>query len=266
MADIGYYILYYILGYRKDVVRKNLSNAFPNKSKEELKSIEKKYYQHLCNLFFEIMKCISFNKNSITKRFHIEKNEDLNKSYSQGKDVVLLCGHYNNWELWASAMPSLIDFNCVAVYKPLSNSFADIKTKEIREKHGMKMISMNESIKYMIQNKGLKNAYIFLADQSPSNMANVHWNTFLNQETPWMLGGVTVGKKLDHEFYFAYIEQIKRGNYKVKFKKISNSDSDLNEQEILDIYSTNLEKIIKEKPQYWLWSHKRWKRKRSSNV
>jgi KDO2-lipid IV(A) lauroyltransferase len=266
MADVAYFILYYALNYRKGVVRTNLKNAFPDKSKEELLSIEKKYYQHLCNLFFEIMKTISFSKKSVDKRFHVEPNTDLEKSYADGKDVVLMCGHFNNWELWASAMPYLVKFKSVAVYKPLTNDFAEMKAKETREKHGMKMVSMNESIRYMVKNKKSKSAYIFLADQSPSNMANVRWNTFLNQDTPWMLGGTSIGKKLGMDFYFAYIEQTSKGQFNVKFKKISDADDQMSDEEVIDTYVKNLEGVIKENPQYWLWSHKRWKHKKKDHV
>ncbi|MEZ4937972.1 MAG: hypothetical protein R2799_10325 [Crocinitomicaceae bacterium] len=194
MSDVAYYILYYALNYRKDVVRMNLRNAFPNKTPEELKIIERNYYHHLCSLFFEIMKTISFNRNLVEKHFQIEENADLKESFKNGRDVIFMCGHFNNWELWASAMPYMIDHQCVAVYKPLSNSYAEIKAKEVRERHGMKMISMNESLKYMYKHQGNKSAYIFLADQSPSNMSKVRWNTFLNQDTPWMLGGTSIGK------------------------------------------------------------------------
>ena len=266
MADIAYFILYYALNYRKDVTRMNLKNAFPEKSEKELKEIEKKYYHHLCHLFFEIMKTISFNKKSVPKRFFVKENEDLKKSYDNGRDVVFMCGHFNDWELWASAMPYLIDFKCVAIYKPLANQFAEQKAKETRERHGMKMVAMNESIRYMMQNKNSKSAYIILADQSPSNMTNVHWNTFLNQETPWMLGGTTIGKKLEMDFYFAYIAQLERGKYEVRFKKISDGKDSMTDKDILDLYTQNLEGIIREKPQYWLWSHKRWKHKKADHV
>lgn len=266
MADTAYFILYYALNYRKDVVRKNLKKAFPNKSPEELKKIEKKYYQHLCDLFFEIMKTISFKKSLVAKHFEIVENQDLKDSYKNAKDVIFLCGHFNNWELWASAMPYMIDHKCVAVYKPLGNSYAEYKAKEVRERHGMKMVSMNESLKYMYRNQGEKSAYIFLADQSPSNMSKVRWNTFLNQDTPWMLGGTSIGKKLKMDFYFAYIEKTKRGKFKVHFKKISDADDSLKDFEVIDLYTQNLEAIITENPQYWLWSHKRWKHKKPENV
>lgn len=266
MADVAYFILYYPLNYRKDVVRKNLKNAFPEKTDSELKAIEKQYYHHLCNLFFEIMKCISLSKKTVDQRFSVEPNSDLDQSYKDGKDVVLMCGHFNNWELWASAMPYLIQHKSVAVYKPLANKFADIKSKETRERHGMKMVSMNESIKYMVKNQKSKSAYIFLSDQSPSNMTNVRWNTFLNQETAWMLGGTSIGKKLGMDFYFAYIEQIERGKYEVKFKKISDANDHLSDEDVMDIYVKNLEAIIQENPQYWLWSHKRWKHKKKDHV
>ncbi|MCB0478468.1 MAG: lysophospholipid acyltransferase family protein [Crocinitomicaceae bacterium] len=266
MSDVAYYILYYALNYRKDVVRMNLRNAFPNKTPEELKIIERNYYHHLCSLFFEIMKTISFNRNLVEKHFQIEENADLKESFKNGRDVIFMCGHFNNWELWASAMPYMIDHQCVAVYKPLSNSYAEIKAKEVRERHGMKMISMNESLKYMYKHQGNKSAYIFLADQSPSNMSKVRWNTFLNQDTPWMLGGTSIGKKLGMDFYFAYIEQLERGKFKVHFKKISDANDSLKDVEIIDLYSENLEEVIRENPQFWLWSHKRWKHKKQDHV
>ena len=264
VSDSVYLLLYYIVGYRKKVVRENLQKSFPNKSPKELNKIEKVFYKHFSDFLVESAKSLTISNRAIKERCALINPEVVEKYYKQGKDVIVLCGHYNNWEYYAVGIAQQLKHQTIAVYRPLKNRFYDKKILNSRQRFGMKMLSMREIPRYFAHkdNTTLEPILsVMVNDQSPCNPSMAYWNTFLNQETGWMKGAEKIAKKYDQVVLFGAIRKKKRGFYEVTFSPISEDVSTERDGFVLDKHAELLELVIREEPAYWLWSHRRWKHK-----
>lgn len=262
VSNIVYLFTYYIIGYRKKVVRKNLTNSFPHLSHAELLSIEKKFYKHFADFLVESAKSVSISDKAIKERCALINPEILHKYFDEGKSVIVLCGHYNNWEYYAVGIAQQMKHSTIAAYKPLKNKFFDDVILKSRQRFGMKMMSMREIPRYFANNKMEQPTLsIMVNDQSPSNPKTAYWNTFLNQDTGWMKGAEKLAAKYDQAVLFGCIRKKKRGFYEVTFYPISDNVKQEKDGFVLDKHAEYLEMVINEHPEYWLWSHKRWKHK-----
>ncbi len=263
ISSIVYVILYYITGYRKEVVRKNLKNSFPDLSDTARVTIEKKFYKHFADFLVESAKSLSISDKEIRKRCAFINPEVVNEYYEQGKDVIVLCGHYNNWEYYAVGIAQQMKHNAIAAYHPLKNEFFDNKILKSRQRFGMKMMSMRRIPRFFTNKPSNQPILsVMLNDQSPADPKNAYWNTFLNQDTGWMRGAEKIAKKYNQVVLFGAIRKKKRGFYEVKFTPISEDVSKEREGYVLDKHAEYLEAVIRENPEFWLWSHRRWKHKR----
>lgn len=263
LSDCLYIICYHIIGYRRKVVRNNLKNSFPLLSETERKSIEKKFYHHFTDFLVESAKSLTISEKEIMNRCSITNPELPNSYFEKGKSIIVLCGHYNNWEYYAISLKQQMKHTVLAAYHPLKNRFFDRVIKKSRQRFGMKMISMNEIPRYFSKHQEEKPSMtIMVNDQSPNNPEKAHWNTFLHQDTGWMKGTEKLARKYNQPVLFGCIRKVKRGFYEVTFYPITDQPTDLQEGEILDQHTHYLEKVIAEHPEFWLWSHKRWKHKR----
>jgi KDO2-lipid IV(A) lauroyltransferase len=261
-SDFIYVIFYYIAGYRKNVVRTNLKNSFPGKSGEELKRIEKQFYHHLCDVIVETFKSFTISQKQILKRMVLKNPEVIDQYYDLGKSVLIGGGHYNNWEWFAVAVDQQIKHNTYALYTPLRNPFFDYKMRETRGKFGLRMISIKEVVRFFKEKENELTATVFGIDQSPRNPNKCHWMTFLNQETGVMYGLEKYARELNYPVVFCSIDKTKRGYYTFYFETISSDPGSEPEHFIIEQTTKRLEQEIIKAPQYWLWTHKRWKRKR----
>lgn len=265
ISDIVYILLYYIVGYRKKVVRENLKNAFPELSDEERAVIEKKFYKHFADFLVESTKSLSISNKAIKERCALINPEEVHKYFDQGKDVIILCGHYNNWEYYAVGIAQQMKHKTIAAYRPLKNKFFDRKILKSRQRFGMKMLSMREIPRFFANKSSTTPILsVMVNDQSPGDPKTAYWNTFLNQDTGWMKGAEKLAKKYDQVILFGAIRKKKRGFYEVSFSPISEDISKERDGYVLDKHAEYLEMVIREHPQYWLWSHRRWKHKRPS--
>lgn len=263
ISNIVYFLLYYIVGYRKLVVKDNLKNSFPELSQAERDDIEKKFYKHFADFLVESAKSLSISNKDIQERCAIINPEIVNKYYDQGKDVIVLCGHYNNWEYYAVGIAQQMKHKVIAAYHPLKNKFFDEKILNARQRFGIEMLSMRKIPRYYAEERNDGPILsVMLNDQSPGDPKNAYWNTFLNQDTGWMKGAEKLAKKYDQVVLFGYIQKKRRGFYEVKFSTISDDVKAEKEGYVLDKHAEYLEQVIREHPQYWLWSHRRWKHKR----
>lgn len=264
ISDIVYFLLYYIVGYRKSVVRENLKNSFPELSEEERAAIEKKFYKHFADFLVESTKSLSISNKAIEERCDLINPEEVNKYFDKGKDVIVLCGHYNNWEYYAVGIAQQMKHKTIAAYRPLKNDFFNRKILKSRQRFGMKMLSMREIPRFFAQKRSSTPILsVMVNDQSPGNPKTAYWNNFLNQETGWMKGAEKLAKKYDQVILFGAIRKKKRGFYEVSFSPISEDISKEENGFVLDKHAEYLEKVIREHPQYWLWSHRRWKHKKT---
>jgi Kdo2-lipid IVA lauroyltransferase/acyltransferase len=266
LSDGLYYLLYHVIGYRKKVVLTNLKNSFPDREEKERILIAKKFYRHLCDLTVESIKTFTISQKQISKRVTCTNPEVMDKFFEQGKSVIMAGGHYNNWELFAVAVDALIRHQTVGIYKPLNNKFFDDEMQKTRSKYGLIMISTKKIKEFFEDNVNRLTTIIFGIDQSPSNPNNCYWMKFLNQDTGVLFGAENYAKKYNYPVVFANLEKLKRGHYNLRFLEVSSNPSLTHHGEITEQLIHLIEKDIIAKPEFWLWSHKRWKHKKPNQT
>ncbi|MEM7380914.1 MAG: lysophospholipid acyltransferase family protein [Bacteroidota bacterium] len=259
ISDVLYLIVYRVLRYRRKVVRSNLTCSFPNKTTSEILELESSFYRHLGDLIVESIKNFTISEEESTKRMKIVNPELLDQYFDNGKNVILVGGHYNSWELFALAVPGQIKHSPMALYSPLNNKFWNEKITNSRSKYGLQMLRIDTVLEQMKTQKDEQFAVIFGSDQSPRKSQLVHFTRFLNQETAVAYGAERMARELDMPVIAGSNIKVARGHYKVIFNLISDNHSDLKKGEITKAFTRQLEKDILSAPQYWLWSHKRWK-------
>lgn len=257
-----YLLLFSIFKYRRKVTLQNLRNSFPEKSLAELHVIEKRYYKHLSRLLAEIIKGISISEKEIRKRVVIHDRHVLEEVYNKHGAALMLLGHFGNWEMIALSAELIAPHHFCIVYKPLSNSFFNALINETRERFGAETSPMeltHVKIKNLHSDKVL---FTLVADQNPSNIKNAQWVNFLNQETAFLTGPKILSKRYDLPVLYLDVKSSKSGYYEIYPKVILEVSDSKNEVDILQEYAKMLEDTIRNKPEFWLWSHRRWKHKR----
>lgn len=265
ISDGLYFIIYKVIGYRKKVVFQNIANSFPQKSKEEQLKIVSEFYKHLCDLVVESVKVFTISEAQVRERFRCVNPEFIDRFYNEGKSVILAGGHMNNWELFAVSIDAEIKHKAVALYKALNNKFFDEKMRATRGKYGLKMVSTKKS-REEFQNQDELKAIIFGFDQSPRNEYTSYWATFLNQDTAMNFGVEKYAKEFNIPVLYGRINKLKRGHYTFEFTEAIENPQQTGYGEITRRMNHLLEQDIIAGPQYWLWSHKRWKMRRPADL
>jgi Kdo2-lipid IVA lauroyltransferase/acyltransferase len=265
-SDFLFLLLYYFPSYRREVVSKNLRNAFPEKSEKERKTIERRFYRHMADLFVESVKVTHMGPKQMSRRFRFRDMTLLDRLFDEDRDVLAVCNHYNNWE-WLSSMPLYSRFRALTIYKPLKNKYFDRYMFDLRSKYGVEPAPMQNILKVLIKHRkeNVKTVSAFIADQAPPKGEHVHWAHFLNQETAFYTGTEKVAVMLNMAVVFVHIIKVRRGYYEVEVTPVSENPKAEEPGAITEKHIHILEEIIREKPEYWLWSHKRWKHKRPVN-
>lgn len=261
ISDIIYLIIFYLAGYRKKVVYENLRHAFPEKDEKEIHQIAKKFYLHFSDYLIESAKILHLSTAEINRRFKFKNIDLLNGLFEQNKSVVLVSGHYGNWE-WMIDAQSKARHSIFAIYKPLADENFDRLVKNLRLKYGAgaELVSMQNIYKrlYAAHKSGQKVISWFLADQTPP--ANYpFWIDFMNRETPFFSGPAKISKKFDQPIVYMQINKLRRGYYETVFTLLVENPKDFSLEEIIEKYVRKIEEGIKNQPQYWLWTHRRWK-------
>lgn len=262
VSDMLYLLLRYVLKYRRNVIHKNLTASFPDKDSREIDSFINQYYRYLADLIVETIKGYSFSKSEWTKRFRYHNPEIFDDLYQEGKGVILLGSHYGNWEWGGISFPLVVKQKVVGVYKPVKNRKIEEYLNSLRERHGLHLTKMHHVGRYVVQHRDQAVIFVFIADQTPVDVRNAHWLTFLHQDTPFLHGAARLAKQTGYPVFHYRINRVKRGYYEVVFEKLCDEDTSLTPPEITARYAGQLEKMIAQNPPYWLWSHRRWKRQR----
>lgn len=260
VSDIFYVFLYRIFGYRKKTVIPNLKLVFPEKSEEEILDLASKFYHHLCDMILESIKSLTISEKELKKRF-IPTNIDLiNDFEKKNQSIILMCAHYGSWE-WIFIIQNYINYKGYAIYKRLGNKYFDRLVKRIRAKYNTFLITNKEAIKTLEQAKkdGVLTINGFISDQSPKVNKAYYWNEFMGVKVPMHTGAEVLAKKLDMAVVFFSVERKKRGYYELTFETITENPKEYKDYEITDLFFKLVEKQIYEKPEYYLWTHKRWK-------
>lgn len=266
LSDLFFVLACYVVGYRKKTVYLNLKNSFPEKPEEEIKQISVRFYRHFADMIFETLKSFQISQEELKKRFRYLNVEVLNDLYDQGKSVALLSGHYGNWE-WGVGMPKYFKHQVNTIYRTLENETFNEWMKKVRSRFGIflmpQLISMRTMLK--VQQSGQLTLTYFLTDQTALKDTD-YWVMFLNQETPVFPGAEKVSSKFGLAVVFMDIQKVSRGHYEVRFTKLFDDASQSEPYEVTKAHVKFLEDIIRKKPEYWLWSHRRWKHKRPAHI
>lgn len=264
LADVLAFTFYKILKYRKKVVFENLNRCFPEKSKKEIENIAKQFYRNLADITLEAIKGFSISKKTALKRYQFLNFDILNQDINKGKNCILAAGHYGNWEWSALAGKLQFEHEVVAFYKPLKNPIIDNYIRKKRSQFGVWLKSIKGTNQTFEEFEKKKSIYLFGSDQNPSNTKEAIWVNFFNEETACLHGMEKYAKKYDLAVYYGNIQRIKRGYYQVEISKITSEANENPHGKITSDFMNLLEQTIQQKPQDWLWSHKRWKHKRHS--
>ena len=265
VADGMYYVLYYVVRYRRKVVAENLARSFPEKSLRERKDIERRFYRHLSDFFVEFFKPWHMSAKEIRKRCVFKHAEVLQRYYDQGRPVIGVMGHYGNWE-WMTSYALLLNpaVSFYTLYTPLHNRVLDKMMLRIRSRFGAKPIPRNDVLRVILRDLQAKRVFLaaFIGDQTP-NVYNLNfWTTFLNQDTPVLLGTEKIATKFNIPVISLTTRKVRRGYYEVEFVNLCENPGDLNPGALTELHTRYLEEQIRQYPEYWLWSHRRWKHHR----
>ncbi len=254
LSDGFYIAMYYLLRYRRRVVRENLAMAFAERTVEERRTIERAFYKHLCDVFLETIKLLHISDKELEQRIVVNGGELVEKYGKEGRSVVVFLGHYGNWEwaqkiTWHFTTPTIKG----SIYRPVKDRVVDRVMLTIRGRFGAELVPQKQAIRQLLAwtKGGQQWAIGFISDQRPNSKNLHHWTTFLRQPTPYALGGEEIGRHVDAAYVYLDVEKTSRGHYAMTYKPLL-SDSPTLE------FMQQLETIIERQPAYWLWSHKRW--------
>ncbi len=265
-SDIFFLISCYLVRYRKKTVIRNLQNSFPEKTDAEIRKISTGFYRHFSDLVFETLKSFQITEAALKRRMHYKNPEVLDELYKQGKSVALLSGHYGNWE-WTSSLPKILKHQVNVIYRPIQDEIFDKFMKEKRSRFGMLLMAARISLRTMLEleKKGQLSVTYYLTDQTALKDTD-YWTLFLNQETAVFSGAEKVATRFKQAVVFMDIQKVKRGYYEIEFTKLFDDASQTQTYEVTKTHTKFLEEIIRKRPEYWLWSHKRWKHIRPEGI
>lgn len=260
-SDLLRSIIYRIIGYRRDVVKKNLAGSFPGISEKELKRITLLFYRNLADILIEGIWAFTISRKQIINRYGII-NPEVIKPYSEsGQSIIGVTGHYANWE-WGSLSASLqTDFNVVAFYKPINNKLIDKFVRWSRSRFGTTLAAIHETSLTFEKNRNIKSLFLMAADQGmPEKFSKkAYWIYFLNHDIPFLHGMEKHARMNNLPVIFINIQRVRRGCYTVELSLLTDAPIELEEGVLTEMYARKLESIILEKPENWLWSHRRFK-------
>lgn len=261
-----YFLVYYVLGYRKKVVLMNLRNSFPDKTEKEINQICKQFYKHFCDVIFETIKTASISKEELIKRCTYTENAKtiFNEYASKKQTIVAVMGHCGNWEWNALSYQTQFDQELLGVYHPLSNKAFDAFIFKWRNRFGGSFIPLREFYPFLVSNKHKNFTIGLIADQS-APPESAFWTKFLEQDTAVFNGPEKIAKKFNYPIVYVRVIKTKRGYYELDVKKITDEPKNFAPGELSQLHVNCLEENIKAQPYNWLWSHKRWKHKRKQN-
>jgi KDO2-lipid IV(A) lauroyltransferase len=261
-----YFTITYVVKYRKNIITENLTLSFPEKSPKEISKIHHLYLKHLADLGAEMVKMLSISRKNVKEKYSCKNPEVVNQFYQQGKSVILISSHYNNWEWMVLRLDDMFQHHGIGVGKANTNKVFEKWINERRMRFGTEVI-FQDTIRDSFEQNSMLNktcAYMMLCDQSPNVLNKSYVTTFLNQESCMIFGPEFFAKKYDLPIIYYEVVKVKRGFYEVNLEIITEKPSETKKGEIIEEYVKRLENTIKKMPQYWLWSHKRWKNRNNN--
>ncbi|MDT0645940.1 lipid A biosynthesis acyltransferase [Zunongwangia sp. F260] len=261
VSDAVFFLVYHIIGYRKKVVAENLKLVFPEKTEEERFRIRKKFYSHMCDMFLEMIKTLSISEKELRKRFKFVNPEEIIRLQKQDKSIMMMCGHYASYEWMIALQLYGLDVIAYGIYKKIKNPYFDKLVRDIRGRFNGELISTTKATititKHESENK--RAIYAMVADQSPKLLKSKYWADFLNIKAPVFIGSEKLAREFNMAVLYLNVEKVSRGHYVANLVNITDSAAQEPAHQITRTYLDLLEKQIRKKPEYYLWTHKRWK-------
>lgn len=266
ISGIFYLLLISIFPYRKKVIDTNIHRSFPELSENEIRKLRKRFYKHFSDILAEGIKNLSISQKELERRFKVNNPELMDQLYAKNKSVLLVSGHFNNWEWLITSLNFMVPHQAMGIGMPLTSKFWDKKINQRRQRFGMKVVHAKNFKEQIALHKEIPLAILVLSDQSPGDSKKSYWMNFLNQETAVLFGT----ELMAHEYNFAVVnfrtEKIKRGHYLLHLDLITDNPKEMKWGEITEAHTKYLEKLIIANPEQWIWSHKRWKRDLPDNL
>lgn len=268
IADMLWPCVYYLFRYRLKVTRDNLQRCFPDMGKKELRRVERRYYRHLTDLLLEGLHNTAASLKRIRRHYLFDNADLLTPYYQAGRSVVLMSAHYNNWEYMITSLDSALRHHAIGVGKKLSNERFGRWITARRARFGTEIVDKSDVRQTMAfyHENHIPVAYMMLSDQSPNNPYNSIWTTFLHQDTPFLFGAEHFAKKYDMPIFLYDVRKLRRGRYAVHFSLLTDDPNSWPDGTITAHYAHHLEQQILQAPQFWLWSHRRWKLTRTGRI
>lgn len=267
LSDALYILIRFVFKYRHKVITENLKHAFPEKPELEIGQIRNKFYRHICDIIFESIKVYSMSDKEMEKRLTIKGTDKANEFFNQGRSIIALAMHHNNWE-WTSFVQSKLKHLILTVYNPVRGNNAMEKfLVHNRSKWGSVCVPVHKTARTAIEynSKGQLTGLWLAADQTPPANSKF-WTTFLNRETPFFSGPEKIAASLNQPVFFQHTKKVGRGKYVIEYSVLIENPKELEQKDILLAYISKAEEIIRQEPEYYLWSHRRWKHTRQEGV
>jgi Kdo2-lipid IVA lauroyltransferase/acyltransferase len=262
LSDFFFVIVFYVVRYRRKLVRKNLRNAFPQKTSEELRTIEKEYFRNLCDYGVEMLKLLTISREDLSRRMSFTHPEVLQNFADRKQSIIFMASHQFNWE-WSLVSASIVfPFDIDFVYQPVKSKFFDRFSMLCRTRFGAYPIPREDVAREFVKRKNILRGVATVADQYPGYKKDKKYlTTFLNQETVFFLG--TNGMITMSQFPAVYysLKKVKRGYYVGTPHVVGMPPYDKTSTQVLENYVREVEKVIIDDPAGWLWSHNRWKKR-----
>lgn len=263
ISDFLYFLIFKIFGYRKRVVYENLRKSFPEKDEDEIHVIAKKFYRYFPDLLVESIKMASISAKEVRERIELLNPEEVYRHIDAGKSVIGVTAHYCNWELAIHSLSLMMDTPELIIYKPLNNKVFNTVHNKIRTRFGATMVPMKQILRHIIKLKNQPHISMFVSDQTPTYQDSDYFMEFLNQDTLVFTGTERIARLTKNPVLYCEIRRkAKRGYYFCKFTTLVENPDAYPEHAITHLQNQFTEQIIRDEPAYWLWSHRRWKRKR----
>ena len=268
LSDGLFYVLYYLIGYRRKIVCRNLTESFPEKGEAEIRRIEKQFYRFFMDMILESCKLASISPEEISRRMRFKNTEGINAMLRQGKSNVVYLGHYGNWE-WVSSMPLCLEKNMTGaqIYHKLRNANMERLMLHIRERMGSACVEMHKTARYITNLVNARKVSVtgFIADQSPKKSESRYFLPFLNHMTPVLTGTEKITKHYGFEAWYLDVRRVRRGYYEAEFVLMHDNPKALPDYELTALYFRHLEQTIRRQPELYLWTHNRFKHAEKSD-
>jgi KDO2-lipid IV(A) lauroyltransferase len=264
ISDFCFAVLYYVVGYRKQVVLTNLRNSFPEKTEKEIKEIRKKFYRYFCDLILETLKTLTITPEAVRRRVEFkEEDKAVFQQFSErSQSTIIVMGHWGNWELAGARFAAENICPLFVIYHPLRNPYFEQLIVHMRTRLGNGLFAMKDTFREMVRRRKELTTTAFIADQTPHNLKTAIWTEFLHQDTPIFPGPEVVAKKLNYPVIYVGTRRLKRGHYRLECELLFSEPKDTEDGVITERHTRRLEQDINKQPEIWLWTHRRWKHRR----